>query len=402
MDLINQVLVLIIDFLLFISLIPVIYSIIILIIFYHIIIFFIKDRIYIKAFNKYKDIETISIEDLNKIPLVTIIVPSWNEKVIFKQCLESISKLTYPKLNVIVNAGGSEETIKIAKSFENYSNFRILQQEAGGKIKAINDCFKYISEGVLYLVDADVYVTDETLLRMLIPLTNYNEDIVTGGARPLKSQENINLVKYLYMNRNLSFRRKFSRYNLNMISGADTTLKYDVIKAIGKFSENSVYSVEVSQGEDLLSKGYKFYRLTDYRGQVYTKVPDTIKIWIRQKIRWNENSIVYTYQHKKIGLVLYFSLFIISFYLLIFPFLMFFNLNFGLICIFLLFNIYLKKMRRVLFNKLTIQKEFFKKLNLMFFIKILFYIYIEALVYVYIIFEMIIFGNKKLKKRKNL
>ena len=305
-------------------------------------------------------------------------------------------------MNVIVNVGGSEETIKIAKSFEIYSNFRILQQEAGGKIKAINDCFKYVSEGVLYLIDADVYVTDETLLRMLIPLTNYNEDIVIGGARPLKSQENINLIKYLYMNRNLNFRRKFSRYNLNIISGADTALKYDVIKAIGKFSENSVYSVEVSQGEDLLSKGYKFYRLTDYRGQVYTKVPDTIKSWIRQKIRWNENSIVYTYQHKKIGLVLYFSSFIISLYLLIFPFLMFFNLSFYLIGIFLLVNLYLKKMRRVLFNKLTIQKEFFKKLNLMFFIKVLFYIYIEALVNVYIIFEMIIFGNKKLKKRKNL
>ena len=402
MDLINQILDLITKLLIFISLIPVIYSILILIIFYHILIFFIKDRIYIKAVNKYKDIETISIEDLNKIPLVTIIIPSWNEKAIFKQCLESISKLTYPKLNVIVNVGGSEETIKIAKSFEIYSNFRILQQEAGGKIKAINDCFKYVSEGVLYLIDADVYVTDETLLRMLIPLTNYNEDIVIGGARPLKSQENINLIKYLYMNRNLNFRRKFSRYNLNIISGADTALKYDVIKAIGKFSENSVYSVEVSQGEDLLSKGYKFYRLTDYRGQVYTKVPDTIKSWIRQKIRWNENSIVYTYQHKKIGLVLYFSSFIISLYLLIFPFLMFFNLSFYLIGIFLLVNLYLKKMRRVLFNKLTIQKEFFKKLNLMFFIKVLFYIYIEALVNVYIIFEMIIFGNKKLKKRKNL
>ena len=80
----------------------------------------IRDRKYAKPFKNLKEPENISLEDLKEFPLVNIIVPAWNEGELFRQCLESITRLKYPKLRVIVNAGGSEETIDIANSFKNY------------------------------------------------------------------------------------------------------------------------------------------------------------------------------------------------------------------------------------------------------------------------------------------
>ena len=73
----------------------------------------------------------------------------------------------------------------------------------------------------------------------------------------------------------------------------------DVMNVIGKFSENTIYSVEESQANDLLSKGFKIYRLSDYRGKIFTETPATIKVWINQKIRWNENSLFFAWQHKR-------------------------------------------------------------------------------------------------------
>ena len=67
---------------------------------------------------------------------------------------------------------------------------------------------------------------------MILPIVNYNENVVIGHVRPLGSQENKDLVKFLQIDRNLYYRTKFTRYNLKIISGANTTFKSNVIKAI--------------------------------------------------------------------------------------------------------------------------------------------------------------------------
>ena len=116
-------------FLDFLCLINVIIFFIFLIIVLHVLLFLIRDKKYIKAFKKYKDPDKISIDDLKEIRLVNIIIPAWNEDELFRQCLESITKLNYPKLSVIISAGGSEETIEIANSFRNFGYFTICFNE---------------------------------------------------------------------------------------------------------------------------------------------------------------------------------------------------------------------------------------------------------------------------------
>ncbi|MFX0186849.1 MAG: glycosyltransferase [Candidatus Hodarchaeota archaeon] len=356
---------------------------------------------YAKPFKTIKDIENVSINDLRYIPLVNIIVPAWNEGEIFRKCLKSITELKYPKLNVIVNAGGSIKTINIANSFKEYDYFTILAQEGGGKIKALNECLSYITEGVLYLVDADVCFTDEILLRMLIPITNYNENVVVGGIRPFKDQENKVLLKYLLRNRNFDYRQRFSRYIQTQISGANTCITYKVMKAIGKFSENTIWAEDVSRGADILSKDFKIYRLIDYRARIYSKFPDTIKEWAKQKIRWNQNYFIFSFHNKKVNLIKIMILFLMSLYLIIFPILFLFHLALVLFGIYLIFSLYLKKLRKILFYKMTIEKQYLQKLNALFFLKIIIYMYIEALFYIYIVFESI-FIKSKFNKRKNL
>ena len=369
---------------------------------YHIIIFFIRDRKYINAFNEYRDPEFVSINDLEEIPLINFIIPAWKEEKTLKECLSSILNLKYPKVRVILNAGGKKETIQIANSFSKYENFKILEQKLGGKLKAINECFPYVSEGCIYLIDADVVISDEILLRMLLPITNYKEFVVVGHSRPLKSQLKSDLVKYLFITQNLFFRMKFSRYGFNMVSGPNTLLKYEVIKAIDRFSVDSIYSVEISQGRDIISKGFKIYSLTECRGKIFIHLPNKIKIWIKQKIRWTENSIVFQYKHNKIKLLNFIILFLLSLYLIIFPILFYFHIGFLLIAILIFFSLYLKKIRRIMYYRFTTKKENLLKLNVGFFFKIAFYIYIEVLINVYVFFEMMLFGSKGLKKRKNL
>ena len=64
-------------------------------------------------------------------------------------------------------------------------------------MKALNDCLKHVSDGIIYSIDADVILNNEILLRMLYPLVNENQYVTAGSVRPFKFQENIDIVKYI-------------------------------------------------------------------------------------------------------------------------------------------------------------------------------------------------------------
>ena len=77
--------------------------IVLLIFIYHSLFYLLRDRKYIKNYRSYKDPENILEDDLISFPLVNIIVPAWKEGELFRQCLSSITHLSYPNIRVIVN-----------------------------------------------------------------------------------------------------------------------------------------------------------------------------------------------------------------------------------------------------------------------------------------------------------
>jgi cellulose synthase/poly-beta-1,6-N-acetylglucosamine synthase-like glycosyltransferase len=394
-------------FLQFVSKFEIIIVILVLIIIYNVLLFFLRDKRYINAVNQYRDPEKIDMGSFTKFPLVNFIVPAWKEGELFQNCLESINNLSYPKIKVIVNAGGNEETLNIAQSFERNEKFVILHQKGGadrpslGKIKAINECLKYVTKGIIYLMDADAFIEDEIFLRMVYPLIQGTEYVVVGGNKPLKKQQDKDLVKYLYMSRNLNFRYKFSRYHqLELAGGTNTTLKYEVIERIGEFSEDKIYATDISMGKDIIAKGFQIYRLTDFRARMYVEKADTIKAYVHQEIVWKENNLIYLFQHKKIKLFRFVLLFLFSLYIISFPFFIFINFGLFIIGLFIFIMVYLRKIRKFLVFRLTTDKRYYGKYNLTAYLKTIVYFYIEALVNVIIPFHLIKYLTKIKKKRK--
>jgi len=364
----------------------------------NILVYFLVDRKYIKNAKKFWGSDHSKMEDLNFFPLVNIIVPAWKEGENFKKCLLSITKLSYPNLKVIVNAGGSEETINIANSFKNYKNFIILRQkEGGGKIKAINDALYQVSEGIVNFIDADFYLSDENLINLLYPIVNRNQDVVISSSKPYKSKINKDLVKYIYISRYSKKKNRFSRHN-KLIS-SNTCLKYEVIKSVGKFPEKQLLGDGRVIGTSIINKGYKILKI--YHPIEVFDYPEKIRVFISQNVRWIENSLLFRYRNNKIKFIkAIFSLFM-GIYILIFPF--FILLNFGLFMIglCLLLNFYLKTIRYYTFYIKTKEQKEFQKTHFIFFIKIFYYIYIEIIIKILSFFELI-FNKKKYRERKNI
>ena len=366
---------------------------------YHILLHYFKDKKYISIAKKFQDIETITLKDLKSYPLVNFIIPAWNEGRAFEDCLISITKLNYPNIKVIINAGGSDDTLKIAHSFKESHNFIILKQEKGiyliqghNKIRALNQCFDYVSEGILFLLDADCYITDEILLRMIYPIINNGENLVCAGVRPLKSQESIDIVKYVHISRFDLINRKFTRYTFGGITGANACLSYNVLKKIGKFSENRLIIEEVSRGKDLANHGFSSYDLIDYRSWIYTEYPVKLKEVYNQRKRFIMYKFLYSLQIKNLKPIIFILIiFAISVYVLILPIIFFMHQGFFALGLLFLFSFYLKKIRKYLSFKEFIGSESYLKFKLRFFLKMLIYIYMEMIFNIKIMIGLIPF-----------
>ena len=359
--------------------------------------FFFKDKKKLNILNESKhQIKQIKFEDLKEYPLVNIIIPAWKEGELFRENLLSIKEFNYPNIKIIVNAGGNNITINTAKSFEKQKNFIILSQEKGkGKIKAINDCLEHISKGLIYFIDADMYLTEDLFLQMIYMVINKNKNVVTSLYRPYHFLEKFDLVKYIFVNRYTFFRRKLKKEK--RIFTPHTCMKYDVFKTIGKFTEQRAIDDNRSISFDLFSKGYKVYEI--HKEIQSLSYPPKIFEYMNQNIRWIENSQIFNLKNNRIGFFKFFIIFLISIYLFIFPFLLFLNFYLFLFGILILFNYYLKKIRKIIFYKIH-KKKNSMHFNFKLFIKLIFYIYIEALIDIIVILE-IIFYRKNYLKRKN-
>lgn len=380
-------------------------GLLLLVILYHLLSYGIRDRSYINKVLMHKDLDTINLEDLDHKPHVNIIIPAWKEGDEFEDLLFSITKLSYPNIKVIVNAGGNEKTIDVANSYKSNPLFTIIYQKGGksraalGKIKALNQCLDYVKEGVVYLIDADCYITDDLLLRMLYPITNKNEKVVIGaGIKPLKSQQESNLSRYLEISINRFFKEKFARYFDKLISGANTMITYDVMRTVGKFNEDRNIAEDVSRGIDIQSKGYKIFSLVDYRSRIATDFPKSLKELFKQRNRQIENTLILSYRRGSVGYILKFmALYLASIIVAIFPLFLIYNLGIFSIGVSILLFMYIKKIRAYIFYNKTNNSLYYTKFRAFFFIQIVFYIYIEMLHNLYIPIDLIVY---KMKNRR--
>lgn len=368
---------------------------------YHLIVFLLRDLNNLSHLRKFEDSQIVTFEDLRKTPIVNFVIPAWNEGEEFRKCLLSILDLSYPYIRVIVNAGGSEETKQIVNSFKKYDNFIILEQKAGGgKIKAINDCLKHVSEGLIYLLDADCYITNEIFFKMISIIINQDKNIVITSARPLKQQEHNDLVNYLNIDRNPRFKKKFKATSKRI--SPHTCLRYEILKEIGEFRDDKPIG-DGWIGLELSKKGFKAYELEDYQWRIFTYFPDKIKTYVDQNKRWIQNPLFNKLKGKnKLRFFKFFLMTLLSIYIIIFPLFIFLNNFLFFLGFIIVFSFYLKKIRKAIFFIISIKKEYRHKINPVLYLKFLFYIYVEAIITIEVFFEILIYGNKKYRKRKNI
>lgn len=219
-------------------------------------------------------------------PLVSVVVPAYNEGKVVGHCVESILASDYPRREIIlVDDGSTDDTLAEMRRFENVPGVIVIGKPNGGKASALNVGLARASGEVLFFVDADGIFARNTIREMLKGFDSARVGAVCGNDSPVNLDRLLTRLANLQTHVGTGFvRRALSMLNcLPIVSGNVGAFRRSVLDKTGPFLEGFI-------GEDLEltwrvhKAGYRV--AFQPRATVYAEVPSTIRGLWKQRVRW--------------------------------------------------------------------------------------------------------------------
>ena len=127
------------------------------------------------------------VADDSDLPSVTMIIPAHNEEeAVIREKLLNTKKIDYPtaKLEIIVVSDGSaDQTVPIAKEFEDQQIEVIDFTNRRGKTSIVNDAVDKASHDILCLCDTNVMFRPDAIKKMVARLVNPRIGAASGDVR---------------------------------------------------------------------------------------------------------------------------------------------------------------------------------------------------------------------------
>jgi glycosyltransferase involved in cell wall biosynthesis len=139
-------------------------------------------------------------------PIISVIIPSYNEEKLLPYCLKSVLNQDFPRNKyeiIVVNNASTDKTPQIAKKFK----VKLINEPKKGLVRARNAGFKAAKGKYLVNLDADCLVPRNWLKRIEQNFrSNKNLVFLTGPTVPKKGEKNpldflnIKIVSFFYQN----------------------------------------------------------------------------------------------------------------------------------------------------------------------------------------------------------
>lgn len=242
-------------------------------------------------------------------PLVSVLVPAWNEEVGIISTIRSILNNDYPYIEVVVvNDGSTDGTDTLLKSFiqknktwleKNNKSVSYFYKENGGKGKALNHAIENCSGEIVVTVDADSIADKQMVGRLVSYFADENVDAAVGNVKVAGELGFLNLLQKLEYLFGFYHKRAHSVLGAEYIYGGACAAfrKSTVFDEIGHFNASSIT-------EDIeLSLRTRYHGHTAVYADdaiCYTEGASTVAGLIKQRLRWKKGRFEAFGQYKRL------------------------------------------------------------------------------------------------------
>lgn len=232
-------------------------------------------------------------------PLVSVIVPAYNEGKVIIRTLDSLLASDYSNFEIIVVDDGSiDNTLEaVREKFDGNKKISVFSKPNGGKAEALNFGWRRASGDIVIALDADTLFTSKTISALSRRFADKKIGAIAGNA---KVGNRINIVTKWqaleYVTSQNFDRRAFASLNcITVVPGSVGAWRRSVLEDVGGFSSDTL-----AEDQDLTIQvrklGYKIGYEEDAIG--LTEAPDSLRNLAKQRFRWSYGTLQCMWKHK--------------------------------------------------------------------------------------------------------
>ncbi|MES1159371.1 MAG: polysaccharide deacetylase family protein, partial [Bacteroidota bacterium] len=235
-------------------------------------------------------------------PLVSIIVPAYNEEVNAVGSVESLLKGDYPNFDIIfVDDGSTDQTYeRVSQAFAGHPKVRVLSKPNGGKASALNFGIQQAKAEYVVCIDADTKLKQDAVSRLMehfaprpgkgeVDLEMPGKGLVGAVAGNVKVGNQVNLLTRWqaieYISSQNFDRKAFAWLNaITVVPGAIGAFRKKAIEEAGAFTTDTL-AEDCDLTVRILRCGYIVEN--DNRAIAMTEAPETLRMLMKQRFRWS-------------------------------------------------------------------------------------------------------------------
>ncbi|MHA1249019.1 MAG: glycosyltransferase family 2 protein [Candidatus Helarchaeota archaeon] len=202
-------------------------------------------------------------------PLVSLIIPTYNNEKTIKECIMSIVNQDYTNKEIIVvNDNSSDNTIEILKELKsNYNFIKIINfNENKGSPVAMNSGFEHSAGDLIYFMDADAELTENFLEKSVSIFSDKEIDVLTCGYTPKEKSPRV--YEILFKMNQLTEDTFVNSNNLGVIPGCFLGFKRNILDEF-KFNEK----LRAAYDQEFLNKLIKNNKKIFFSSKLYVYHP---------------------------------------------------------------------------------------------------------------------------------
>jgi poly-beta-1,6-N-acetyl-D-glucosamine synthase len=227
-------------------------------------------------------------------PLVSIIVPAFNESAMIRNVLESLLASDYPRFEVIVvDDGSSDQTFLRALPYQRHRpevECRVLAKRNGGKFDALNHGIAQARGEIVVCIDGDSVLQPNALRHCVAHFADPRIGAVAGNVRVANRDTGWSALQAL---------EYIAGYGLTKRAQSAARVVTIVPGPLGAFRKSALSQVNGYEGDtfaedfDLTIKllGAGWHVVYEPRAVVLTEAPERTLELLRQRYRWTRGSL---------------------------------------------------------------------------------------------------------------
>lgn len=255
---------------------------------------------HLESLYKKREVPTRLYVEESSLPMISLVVPAYNEGRVIQAAIRSLLLLDYPNFEILVIDDGStddtyEKAIEVAREQQSIS-VRVLTKRNGGKAEALNTGMTAARGEFILNMDGDSKLSSNTLRACIRHFENPKIGAVAGNVKVINRENVWTKIQALEYVEGLAMARKAQSFMraVNIIPGPLGMFRKTVLQQVGGY-DHDTFAEDCDLTLKLLMQGWHIaYEPTAI---AWVETPSGLLDLLKQRYRWTRGILQATSKH---------------------------------------------------------------------------------------------------------